>query len=635
MNPLSKRNMDARSFEGSHFSRSLQSFVSSSPLNKMRKQLFGCSAAAMGLLLAAGCGRTEELSVSSTTSAPLTAACPATVRLAASRTYTGGASGTGTTEVGRRTFESAIDLEIPSSLPVVIGNAGNRLTELRYFTPGNPDPVVCRYRGGASQRNPTTPEDLALGEQYTFESCSNGTVAGATVRAKGLALRVRNGASSQPADAPQTTVAVSLNADLAKPSGAACPLICDTDSALCTGSAIYPDSIFVPTPFDGDPRAEWVEASINLAPAENLDFKAAAHAPDGTVLYKWEFSYDIRGAIAAGAAAGELTGDAIAALVANAALTDTTGAPLTDNDGLLRYTLIEGLQRLGVADAAAASPTIAGALQATASRRDCFGRLALAGSFAATASAACGAAAATVGLGPFGAFAAAVALGKCAFAFQGALARKSEALCCLGESQPNNDCTCAERTNGVFPDQKVETRIFPPGLFYSCECKQPESPCDTAVCTAEGKQIEPNGPASCPGCANRVCDTATNIWQCENNDPNLGGTCAERTCFRTNIVRDFRTIDRAPNDARCYQEGTTTGFVDFEVPPGGTYEVVTGEPSRNNTGDRRLFVNGRSRFRIGAEVSWSGYCCGCAACCIANLENRISYTIEEIPCDQP
>lgn len=578
------------------------------------------------LLFASSCGKSQELSIDDTTTSELNAACSATLRLKATRTYEGGPLGNGESFSDGRSLRG-IPVELPRTLPVVVGNAGNQDARLTYLStePGAFGTVTCRYRGGASQPNPTTPEDRARGQQYEFVSCSDGSLPGNVFRMATISLEIDGGDSSAPVGEPETTVAVSLQVQ-----PASCVFTCDVDPQACTTSAIYEQPFFYPAPFDGDAGVSWIEASTDFSATSGLNLKAAAHALDGAVLYQLQFAYDIQGALAAGASSGR----DIASFVTLNTLTDSAGAPLADEDGRLRYTLIEGLARLGET----ADPAIANALRANrqASTRNCFGPVGLVGSFAVAASVNCATVSALVLFPPFGAFAAALGAGKCGLSVVGALARKSEALCCLGQSQPGVDCTCAERTNGSFPDQTVRTRIFPPGLFYSCECKQPESPCDTAVCTAQGKTIEPNGPASCSDCANRVCDTASDQWQCQSIDPTLGGTCSDRTCFRVTTTRSFQTIDRPPNDRRCYFEGTDAprGFT-FEVPAGGTFAVITDEPGRNTSGRRSVVVDGVVEGTVGAEISQSTYCCGCDACCRATLENRVSYTIDEIPCPTP
>lgn len=71
---------------------------------------------------------------------------------------------------GVATFSPAFDFAIPSELPVVAGNSGNKWASLTFRT-GSGTTVVCRYRGGSTQAHPTSPAQLALAARYVFSSC--------------------------------------------------------------------------------------------------------------------------------------------------------------------------------------------------------------------------------------------------------------------------------------------------------------------------------------------------------------------------------------------------------------------------------------------------------------------------------
>jgi hypothetical protein len=78
---------------------------------------------------------------------------------------------------------------VPSSIPVVVGNAGNHDAHL-VFTPATGADVDCLYRGGSSQSHPTTPADLQAGRTYLFVSCTNGMHAGDAALATKMSFRV-------------------------------------------------------------------------------------------------------------------------------------------------------------------------------------------------------------------------------------------------------------------------------------------------------------------------------------------------------------------------------------------------------------------------------------------------------------
>lgn len=111
------------------------------------------------------------------------------------------------------------DVTVPATLPIdtatypgaaspwtlAAGNAGNHEARL-LFARAAGSTVTCSYRGGSSQAHPSGSNQLALARQYLLQSCSNGAVAGATVEAVTVTVRVDNGDSHQ----ASTRIAVPL-----------------------------------------------------------------------------------------------------------------------------------------------------------------------------------------------------------------------------------------------------------------------------------------------------------------------------------------------------------------------------------------------------------------------------------------
>lgn len=118
-------------------------------------------------------------------------------------------------EDGSLTIEDRALVTIPSELPVTVGNAGNQWAWITFRRSETFDTVVCRYRGGAHNPNPCTPEDLTAGESYVFDRCTGeleGTPeveAGDVVDVRSMTVHVQTGAHFLPTrDAAQTTITV-------------------------------------------------------------------------------------------------------------------------------------------------------------------------------------------------------------------------------------------------------------------------------------------------------------------------------------------------------------------------------------------------------------------------------------------
>lgn len=104
---------------------------------------------------------------------------------------------------------------IPGELPVTVGNAGNMWAWITFQRTDVGDTVRCRYRGGAHNPVPCTPEDLAAGERYHFHDCDSDVegplslAPGDSVDVTSMTLHVHTGAHSLPSrDAAETTVTV-------------------------------------------------------------------------------------------------------------------------------------------------------------------------------------------------------------------------------------------------------------------------------------------------------------------------------------------------------------------------------------------------------------------------------------------
>lgn len=120
-------------------------------------------------------------------------------------------------EDGELTIDEQALVTIPSSLPVVEGNAGNQWAWLTFERADTADVVTCRYRGGASRPNPILPVDVAAGLSYELQRCtgeepgSPEVSAGDRVAVRWMRLHVHSGAHFHPHPwCPVTTVSVDL-----------------------------------------------------------------------------------------------------------------------------------------------------------------------------------------------------------------------------------------------------------------------------------------------------------------------------------------------------------------------------------------------------------------------------------------
>jgi hypothetical protein len=95
---------------------------------------------------------------------------------------------------GNATFDGAVSVTLPESIPVIDGNAGNHLTTLTL----SPD-INCLYRGGADVSSPLASQNqtqIDKGQFYHFESCSNGATPGTNLDTSQITLHVDNGDKS-------------------------------------------------------------------------------------------------------------------------------------------------------------------------------------------------------------------------------------------------------------------------------------------------------------------------------------------------------------------------------------------------------------------------------------------------------
>ena len=98
-------------------------------------------------------------------------------------------------------------VQLPATLMVKVGNAGNHKTTLTLTRP-NMKEVKCSYTGGSNQPNPVPddPSEWDKGLSVLFTDCSDGSEAGDMHTVIKLRLNINNGASMQPPGKPKTTV---------------------------------------------------------------------------------------------------------------------------------------------------------------------------------------------------------------------------------------------------------------------------------------------------------------------------------------------------------------------------------------------------------------------------------------------
>lgn len=131
-------------------------------------------------------------------------------------------------EDGSLDYPEAARVTVPASIPVTVGNGGNQWVWLTFVLHHTADPVRCRYRGGASRPNPTSPADIAAGLAYELFQCERlesrergcdtwerdpSIVAGSPLDVTSVELHVHSGSSRFPTrHAAQTTVRLDLEA---------------------------------------------------------------------------------------------------------------------------------------------------------------------------------------------------------------------------------------------------------------------------------------------------------------------------------------------------------------------------------------------------------------------------------------
>jgi hypothetical protein len=107
---------------------------------------------------------------------------------------------------GEQLLHAAMRFTIPSVVPVVEGNAGNKVLTLTFDQHGA-NGTTCRYRGGASKAHPAQPDDVQAGLQYVLDACDGALTAGTVASANHFVLHVQGGDSAL----PRTSVALTLD----------------------------------------------------------------------------------------------------------------------------------------------------------------------------------------------------------------------------------------------------------------------------------------------------------------------------------------------------------------------------------------------------------------------------------------
>lgn len=123
---------------------------------------------------------------------------------------------------GFLSFALGASVEIPDSMPVTVGNAGNQWTWLTFTEADSGEPIRCMYRGGASTANPRKRSDIERGQTVALERCQrldetgewstdSSLVAGTELEVTEIVLHVQHGSSRYPSchDA-ETTISIDL-----------------------------------------------------------------------------------------------------------------------------------------------------------------------------------------------------------------------------------------------------------------------------------------------------------------------------------------------------------------------------------------------------------------------------------------
>ena len=95
-----------------------------------------------------------------------------------------------------RTLSAPVKVALAAEIAVLAGNAGNQESTFQYRLGAAGALVSCTYRGGADDAHPVSPAQIANGQHYVFESCTNGAQAGDIVEADYVKLHVDNGDSN-------------------------------------------------------------------------------------------------------------------------------------------------------------------------------------------------------------------------------------------------------------------------------------------------------------------------------------------------------------------------------------------------------------------------------------------------------
>lgn len=82
---------------------------------------------------------------------------------------------------------------LPEELTVTAGNAGNHWTDVIFEEGG--EEVLCRYRGGADQAHPSSPNQIRKGLVYVFDFCTDGRSSGDRFTTQYVRVYLANGDS--------------------------------------------------------------------------------------------------------------------------------------------------------------------------------------------------------------------------------------------------------------------------------------------------------------------------------------------------------------------------------------------------------------------------------------------------------
>jgi hypothetical protein len=93
-----------------------------------------------------------------------------------------------------KTFTSPVKLTVPQTIPLLEGNAGNHDCNIIYRLDGVEHTI--NYKGGSDQAHPNSPDQIAKGKEYIFNSCTDPDInPGDIITCEYIKLRVLNGDS--------------------------------------------------------------------------------------------------------------------------------------------------------------------------------------------------------------------------------------------------------------------------------------------------------------------------------------------------------------------------------------------------------------------------------------------------------